>query len=174
MYLGDEADDCGAVRQHPHGTHLSNLLFHQRRKLCLLHRQFKIVVKISTALRVAGIVHPATQVLEVLPGGQAGPIGTVEVGRKPLLGFEVHVGDDEMQLRATVLPVLGPDRGNPVAVHAGNQKIALKAVNQFQARLRMAFEPRRIVLGEAQNARGVSLGEPQRVDQFRGCLRIAA
>jgi hypothetical protein len=173
----DELHDGIAVLQLATHTLLRNEFFQrlcELRSIHINHRQFEIVTEISTALRSAGVVQLATQVLEVLPGGEPGPIGAVIVGREPLLGFEVHVGDDEMQLRAAVLPVLGPDGGDPVAVHAGNQKIALEAVDQLKAGLRATFEPRRIVLGEAQNPRGVPLGEPQRVDQLRGCLGIAA
>jgi hypothetical protein len=173
----DELHDGIAVLQLAARALLRNKFFQHLRELRSVHinhRQFEIVADGPLALRGAGVVQSATQVLEVLPGGEPGPVGPVEVGRKPLLGFKIHVGNDEMQLGATVLPVLGPDGGDPVAVHAGNQKIALEAVDQLKAGLRATFEPRRIVLGEAQNPRGVPLGEPQRVDQLRGCLGIAA
>jgi hypothetical protein len=170
----DELHDGIAILQLAAHTLVRNEFFQSLCKLCFLHRQFKFVADGPLALRGAGVVQPPAQVLEVLPGGQPGPVGAVVVGRKPLLGFKIHVGNDEMQLGAAVLPVLGPDGGDPVAVHARNQKIALEAVDQLKAGLRATFEPRRIVLGEAQNPRGVPLGEPQRVDQLRGCLGIAA
>jgi hypothetical protein len=90
--------------------------------------------------------------MEVLPTCEPSPVGPVEVGRESLLGFKVYIGDDEVQLRSSMIPMLDPNRGEPVGVYAGNQKIALEAVDQLKASVRARFEPHCIVLGEAQNS----------------------
>lgn len=130
----------------------------------LLRRQLKIVADNPLPLWSARVIQPATQILNVLPDGEATPIGTVVIGRKPLPSLQVYIRNNEVHLGATVIPVLRPDNGKPVWVHPGNQKIVLKAFDQLKARLRATGESRCIVLGEAQNPRRISLGEPQGVD----------
>jgi len=101
------------------------------------------------AFWVAGVVEFPPQVLQILPGGEPGPVRPVEVSRKPLLGLQVHIGDDEMQLRAVVIPVLYPDGRDSVAVHAGNQEVPLEAVDQLQPGSGPSCEHGRILLGKA-------------------------
>lgn len=71
----------------------------------------------------AWVVQPATEILEVLPGGKASPIGTIEIGREPLLSLQVYIRNNEVHLGAAVIPVGGrPDVilafGGQVSIHA--------------------------------------------------------
>jgi hypothetical protein len=128
----------------------------------------------APSIRVARVVHPPAQVLDILPGSQARPVRTVEVGREPFACFEIHIGHHKVQLGAIVVPVLYPDHGQPVRLHARRQKFLLETVDQLEACLRRVFEQQRFFLGETEHARRVPLGERERVDQHGRHLRIAA
>lgn len=120
--------------------------------LLLVRRQVPRLHQCLPVGRIIGVVKTVLGVGHGLPCVNPVFINAVVIGLEPLAGRQLHIRDQEIQLKPSLVPMFNPQGRVLVSLKAREQGF-LEPVHQLALRLR-----RQVPLGKAQAAAGVLLG----------------